>query len=247
MLIQAPVYIDQSGTHFINMYEETEDGTFRRTQSEPLRQLRNNIKGISRTQGELVSNFYDRQERAWQTATVTFHYGRPQSFFYFLRSMIAKNRFFVFSKPQLSGHLSKFDLHELILKPSTSQRHLSLLKEKYVEATILWSEEELAQKQLAVKRVAAKAALNRQDRQGNGLDVDFEHAKTVIIPPDKKQSFGLPFGLNRNAPELATNKPTVKRLGDVDVHKAEERSGLFPNRKNEKQTHFLQRFLFTID
>ena len=243
MLIHAPVYIDQSGTHFINIYEETDEGTFRRTQSEPLRHLRNNIKGISRVQGELISNFYDRQERKWGTATVTFHYGRPQSFFYFLRSMVAKNRFYVFSKPQLSGHLSKFDLHEIILKPSTSQRHLSLLKEKYVEATALWTEQELKQKQAALRKRSGKIAA---PGAVSDLDVDFEHAKTVIIPPNKKQAFGLPFAVNR--PQSGNDNPAVKRLGEVEgLSKTEDQARNFPNRKNEKQTHFLQRFLFTID
>lgn len=242
MLIQAPIYSDQSGTHFVNMYEESEDGSFRRTQSEPLRQLRDNIKGISRSQGELISNFYDRQERQWRTATVTFHYGRPQSFFYFLRDMVAKNRFYVFSKPQLSGHLSKFDLHELILKNGTSQRHLSLLKEKYIGATGLWNEEELKQKQSQKQRrfnecdSVGKAPINEK------LDVDFEQAKTVVIHADNKPAFGLPCSVSQ---DLSSSSDNSSDSSSDNI--AIDRLSTLGHPGNEKPTPFLRRFLFTID
>lgn len=142
MLINAPVYSLQNNTHFVNIYTENEDGTFKRTQSEPLRLLRDDFDGISMSQGELTSSHFDRQERSWSTATVSYHYGRPQSFYQFLRDMVARNKFFVFSKPVLSGHLIKFDVHELKLKNSMSQRKISILKEKYIEALELWTKEE---------------------------------------------------------------------------------------------------------
>lgn len=139
MLISAPVYSDENGLHHISIYVEDEDGTFRRTMEEPLRLLRDNIKGISISQGELLSKKSDRHPRKWGSPTVTYNYGRPQSFYYFLREKLSKNKFFVFSKSSLSGRLSKLQLHELLLLPSTSQRQISLLKEKYMESVGLWS------------------------------------------------------------------------------------------------------------
>ena len=148
MLTNVPVYSTQNNTHFVNIYTESDDGTFRRTQNEPLRLLRDDISGISMPQGELVSQHYDRHDRSWMSATVTYHYGRPQSFYQFLREKVAQNKFFVFSKPTLSGHLFKFDVHELKFKPSMSQRKMAILKEKYLEALSLWSKEEYATKKV---------------------------------------------------------------------------------------------------
>jgi len=238
MLIHAPVYHEQNSTHFVNIYEETEDGTFRRTQNEPLRQLRNNIKGISRSQGELVSSFYDRQERRWSSATVSFHYGRPQSFYYFIRDMLAKNKFYVFSKPQLSGHLIKFDLHELILKPGTSQRHLSLLKEKYVEAVNLWDEQTLLAQR---KKSPRSPVLGKKDEAaGNSLDVDFESAKTMIILPHQRKAAGLP--------PVAANDSGTHDANNASVTQADKAN--LPEKRTFNSTGvsgFLRRFIFTID
>jgi hypothetical protein len=83
MLINAPVYSDENGLPTVSIFKESEDGTFRKTQDEPLRLLRDDITGISVQQGELVSARFDRQERQWRTPTVIFHYGRPQSFYRF--------------------------------------------------------------------------------------------------------------------------------------------------------------------
>ena len=156
-MINVPVFSDENGTPQICMYSEDEDGTFRRTQSEPLRLLRDDIKGISISQGDIVTPTYDRYEREWNTPTVTFHYGRPQSFYQFLRGKVVLNRFFVFTKPQLAGHLSRLSLHELQLKNSVSQRKIAILKEKYIEAVELWSEQQLesqAKKDTAAPRLA---------------------------------------------------------------------------------------------
>ena len=232
MLIQAPIYSDQNSTHFVNIYEETEDGTFRRTQNEPLRQLRDNIKGISRTQGELISQPYDRQERRWNTATVSFHYGRPQSFYYFLRDMVAKNRFYVFSKPQLSGHLIKFDAHELLLKPGTSQRHLTLLKEKYVEALDLWSEQKLLEQRSNNK------GIDNPKPVAADLDVDFESAQTMIITPGRRESVALP------ARQGSTNDADVSSDSIQKAALAEKRT---LGGAAKSSGGFLRRFLFTID
>ena len=79
-MIQVPVYTEQGGLPYVSMFEELEDGTFKRTQSLPLRQLHENISGISNPQGELVASVFDKLEHDWQTPTVSFHYGRPQSY-----------------------------------------------------------------------------------------------------------------------------------------------------------------------
>ena len=249
MLIQAPIYYEQNNTHFVNIYEETEDGTFRRTQSEPLRQLRNNIKGISRTQGELVSAMYDRQERRWSSATVSFHYGRPQSFYYFIRDMVAKNKFYVFSKPQLSGHLIKFDVHELVLKPGTSQRHFSLLKEKYVEAINLWDEQTLvAQRKQSKATSLAKAAAAPV---ADSLDVDFESAKTMIILPHQRQAAGLSALASNN--DAASRSKARQQGGHEAAANTQSVEKATPSEKRTLKTGgksssgFLRRFIFTID
>jgi len=244
MLIQAPVYYEQNDTHYVNIYEETSDGTFRRTQSEPLRLLRDSIKGISRTQGELVSAQYDRQERSWSSATVSFHYGRPQSFYYFIRDMLKKNKFFVFSKPQLSGHLIKFDLHELILKPGTSQRHFSLLKEKYTESIDLWDEQTLAAKQVQGKGKGKNApkANPAAHKADNVLDVDFESAKTQIILPHQRQAMGLP-------PLSFGDQPSMKgmKAGKIEAVAKATASQTRTFSSNKTIGGLLRRFLFTID
>jgi len=167
-MISVPVFSDENGTPQVSMYVEDEDGTFRRTQSEPLRLLRDDIKGISISQGDIVTPAFDRYEREWNTPTVTFHYGRPQSFYYFLRSKVVHNRFFVFTKPQLAGHISRLSLHELQLKNSTSQRKISILKEKYIEAVELWSEEEL--EKLTSKEVVPERAFLATEFTSNPAD-----------------------------------------------------------------------------
>ena len=142
MLAKLPVYSDENNLHHISIFAEEPDGTFKRTQAEPLRQVRDNIVGISTPQGEVISPKFDKNERRWETPTVTFHYGRPQSIYQFLREKVAVNKFYVFTKPNLSGRIIQFTLHELKLKPSISQKILSILKEKYIESIELWSEEQ---------------------------------------------------------------------------------------------------------
>jgi hypothetical protein len=139
---RIPVYTDENQLHHVSVYIEEPDGTFKRTQSEPLRMLRDNIEGISTPQGDVRSAKFDKNERHWQSPTVSFHYGRPQSIYQFLRQQLASNRFYVFTKPNLSGRIIQFTLHELKLKPGTSQQILKLLKEKYVEAIDLWSKDQ---------------------------------------------------------------------------------------------------------
>jgi len=144
MLVKLPVYSDENNLHHVSIFVEEPDGTFKRTQSEPLRQVRDHIQGVSISQGDVISPKFDKNERRWETPTVTFHYGRPQSVYQFLREKVAHNKFYVFTKPNLSGRIIQFSLHELKLKPSISQQILKLLKEKYIEALELWTEEQYA-------------------------------------------------------------------------------------------------------
>ena len=163
MLARIPVYSDENNLHFISIFEEESDGTFKRTQAEPLRMLRDNIDGISISQGDVISTKYDKNSRRWKTPTVSFHYGGPQSIYQFLRDKVAVNKFYVFTKPNLSGRIIQFSLHELKLKPSISQQKLKLLKEKYVESLELWSKEQY-RNYLKRKRVAGVGIKARQQR-----------------------------------------------------------------------------------
>jgi hypothetical protein len=142
MSAKIPVYSDENNLHHVSIFTEESDGTFKRTYSEPLRQVRNHIQGISINQGDIISPKFDKNERTWESPTVSFHYGKPQSVYYFLRKNIARNKFYVFTKPNLSGRIIQFSLHELKLKPGTSQKILTILKEKYIEAIDLWSQEQ---------------------------------------------------------------------------------------------------------
>ncbi|WP_455203774.1 hypothetical protein [Kaarinaea lacus] len=246
MLVNAPVFSDENGVVNISMYAEDEDGSFRRTHGEPLRLLRDDIKGISVAQGELISGPYDRQERVWDTATITFHYGRPQSYFHFLRENVARNRFFVFTKPVLAGHLTKFSMHELQLKPSTSQRKIAILKEKYTEALSLWSQEEYSNhQQEAVNQAAiAKQQSNvvklpqkaQQDKAKLQAKVQAQAQAQSRSPASSPQT-------NRQAPADAGQRNNLIKNFSLKKKESTASAGL----QKERNKHFLKRFLFTID
>jgi len=142
MTARIPVYSNENNLHHIAVYLEESDGTFVRTQSEPLRMLRDNIEGISIEQGNIVASKFDKNHHDWNSPTVSFHYGRPQSIYFFMREKIAENKFFVFAKPNMAGRIMQLSLHELRLKRSTSQQQLKLFKEKYVEAIEMWTNEQ---------------------------------------------------------------------------------------------------------
>ena len=264
-MINVPVYSDENGTPHISIYVEDEDGSFRRTQSEPLRLLRDDIQGISITQGDMVSSHYDRHDRNWQTPTVTFHYGRPQSFYQFLRNKVAHNRFFVFTKPQLAGHISKFSLHELKLKNSTSQRKVAILKEKYIEALQLWQEEEL--NALHAKVVDSKTANNSsaRDNRIESKSVAPAHAKQSLpqkspIPHDNVRHFRRADVQERQLRAIVADgasppqstEPGAQRgskqrknlIQDFSLSKPRQRAA---TQQKEHNKHFYNRFIFTID
>jgi len=133
---RIPVYIDLGGVHQIVIFEEMDDGTFRRTSEQPMRLLKENILGIGPVQGELVSSQFDREDRCWHSPTIVFK-RRPLSYYRFFREQIKQRKIYVFTKASLSGRLSRFDLHELQLKPTASRQVQSLLTRKLVEAVIL--------------------------------------------------------------------------------------------------------------
>ena len=262
--ISVPVYSDENSTPHISIYVEDEDGTFRRTQSEPLRLLRDDIQGISISQGDLVSGAYDRQERNWQTPTVTFHYGRPQSFYQFLRDKVAHNRFFVFTKPQLAGHISKFSLHELKLKNSTSQRKVAILKEKYIEALQLLQEEELVA--LHADTVSAKEDTGTKTSdigsiRGNNEEPAKEakkspthsgsvrHFRREDVQEHQVRSVVANDGTSTHQPaqQSTQQKSQQKRknlIQDFSLSKPRQRVATKPKEHNK---HFYNRFIFTID
>ena len=163
MSARLPVYSDENNLHFVSIFVEEADGTFKRTQAEPLRLLRDNINGISISQGDVISPKFDKNARCWESPIVSFHYGRPQSIYQFLRDKVAVNKFYVFTKPNLSGRIIQFTLHELLLKPTLSQQKLKLLKEKYVESLELWSQEQYT-RHLRRERSAGVGIKARQQR-----------------------------------------------------------------------------------
>ncbi|MDH5325251.1 MAG: hypothetical protein OEZ68_15920 [Gammaproteobacteria bacterium] len=233
MLINTPVYTFENGTHFVIVYSEAEDGTFRRTQSEPLRLLKNDIKGVSIAQGDLVSSHYDRYDRVWKTPTVTYHYGKPQSFYQFLREKIARNQFFVFTKPTMSGHITKFQVHELQLKNGTSQRKISILKEKYCEALTLWTEEELQSNQISNAATVLykdnRPTRNDTVRQMDAVDLD----KTVLMNVAAK------------SPKIGPEQEKKQRRNLVRAFSLDRKT---EQKSDQSGTdHFYQRFIIDLD
>ena len=152
-MIRIPVYFDLSGMHQIAIYEEMDDGTFRRTNEQPICLLRDNIEGIGPAVGELVSSRFDREERCWSSPTILLSH-RPQSFYHFFRAQIKQRKIYVFARGSLSGRLTRFDLHELQLKPTASRQIQSLLAKKMVEALALDLEHVPADEALTANIVA---------------------------------------------------------------------------------------------
>ena len=242
MLTNIPVYSAQNGVHFVNIYTEDEDGTFRRTQDEPLRLLRDDITGISSPQGELVSHKFDRQERHWDAPTVSFHYGRPQSLYHFLRERIAKNKFYVFSKPTLSGRLSKFNLHELKLKPAISTRKLAILKEKYTESIDLWLEEAYLSRQQSNDNIS---------NNSTNLDAPVTNNNKILRStelPNGPGSHELPMSLSAMPAEKSEldidAQDFIVYSNGVDFNPGQIIKRSSKSQENKQHSHFLLRFLF---
>jgi len=132
-MIRMPVYFDLNGIHQIAIFEEMDDGNFRRTTEQPMRLLRDNIIGIGPSVGQLVSAKTDREERCWQSPTIIVR-NRATSYYQFLREQYKSRKIFVFSRPSLNSRVSRFDCHELQLKAGISLQVQSLLSRKLIEA-----------------------------------------------------------------------------------------------------------------
>ena len=133
----------------------------------------------------------------------------------------------MFSKPSLSGRLSKFHLHQLQLKTSVSQRKISILKEKYCLSTGLWSNTEHEQQTQSVSQAnnANLANNNKILRKGEAVDVKNDH------------------DLPRNAASaLINNKPDID-VADFKLNSVRGMSSEKPV-KNQQNSHFILRFLF---
>lgn len=141
MPARIPVFVDQNGIFDIAIFQENEDGSFSRTPEQPLRQLRDNIQGVSNPIGTLVSQRYDRSERPWHSPTALPYSGRPQSFYSFVRENLKRRRIIVATVPSSQGKSIRLFINELKLKPTMGQGSIKLFMNKYLEAIHLWHEQ----------------------------------------------------------------------------------------------------------
>jgi len=247
MSARIPVYSDENNLHFIAIFVEESDGTFKRTQEEPLRMLRDNIDGISISQGDVVSPKFDKNPRRWKAPTVSFHYGRPQSVYQFLRDMVAANKFYVFTKPNLSGRIIKFTLHELKLKPSMSQQKLKLLKEKYVESLELWSKEQY-RSFLKQKRVAGVGIKARQQRllikKKQAFQKLLESHRPTYVEQQPVEDFIRYRKLDASDESGLTPEPTP-RISPISIFKS--RKSKKTSELADQRGDFNKRSIFDID
>ena len=132
-MVKIPVYFDLNGIHQIAIFEEMDDGTFRRTSEQPIRLLRESILGIGPSVGDLVSAHYDREERQWHSPTVHFKHCYS-SYFRFLREQLHHHNLFVFSRESLTSRITRLNIHELQLKSTASRQVHSLLAKKLADA-----------------------------------------------------------------------------------------------------------------
>ncbi|NOZ52260.1 MAG: hypothetical protein GXP08_03810 [Gammaproteobacteria bacterium] len=252
MPIKVPVYSDENSLHHILLYSEEADGTFKRTQSEPLRLLRDNIDGVTSKQGDLVAAQFDKIKRNWQLPTISFHYGKPQSFYHFLREKVARNKFYVFTAPNLSGRITRLNLHELKLKVSVSQRILSILKEKYLEALLLWTREEYLEK-LKAQRIRLsvskthKAKVTGPKRQNSQEAIDAADKDNVqrIYDVQRRTQIFMDY-------DNLSILPTNNEMPDLNAYRSTESTlQAQPKKKSDssvdENNHLDQRFMIDME
>jgi len=252
MSIKVPVYSDENSLHHIALYSEEADGTFKRTQSEPLRLLRDNIDGVTNTQGDLVAAQFDKIERKWDLPTISFHYGKPQSFYQFLREKVAKNKFYVFTAPNMSGRIARLNLHELKLKTSTSQRILSILKEKYLESLTLWTREEYLEN-LRAKRIGVSASKTHNAKIAS-TQPKMKPNKSVIESTDDAQRL---YNIQQRTQvfmdfDNLSIAPTNDMPPDLNAYHSTESAFQSKLRKKQDATldessHFYHRFIIDME
>lgn len=136
-----PVYTDLNSIHQVQLFRQSDDGTFRRTGVEPLRMLRENITGISYNKGELISSHFDRDEHKWSSPTVRVNAVQCQSYYRYLHRTLPRNQLMVAVPSSMYGRLFRFAVHELTFKPGISKAILRLIRERYTDALDLWSED----------------------------------------------------------------------------------------------------------
>jgi len=140
MSVTIPVYSEQGGVPHIEIFSETDEGSFRRTSAQPFTLLNDNIVGITHSHGKIVTSRYARGEEKWSSPTVKLHSGRPQSLYRFLREQFKQRRLYLFSAPSLNGRLMELDVVELKLKNHVSSRVRSMFIDHYVQAVSLLPE-----------------------------------------------------------------------------------------------------------
>jgi hypothetical protein len=249
MLARIPVYSDENNLHYISVFVEESDGTFKRTQEEPLRLLRDNFDGISITQGSVTASKFDKNARRWNTPTVSFHYGRPQSIYQFLREKVAVNKYYVFCKPNLSGRIIQFSLHELKLKSSISQQKLKLLKEKYVEALDLWSAEQY-KKHLSQKKAAGGGIKARQQRLQEKKKQAFQKLKHSHRGIDNSRERVEDFVRYDNLSAVSEEQSVAHlkaRKSPVSIFKPRKTKKFGDAADRDQDSRSYQRFTFTLD
>jgi len=152
-MVRIPVYFDLNGIHQIAIFEQTDDGTFRRTSVEPMRLLRDNIEGIGPVVGELICRQHDREQRIWHSPTV-ISMNRPYSYYHFLRQQLKSRKIFVFSRTSRSTRITRLQMHELKLKATASVQVRSLLTKKLIEAIELDPEHVSGQDSISTSNIA---------------------------------------------------------------------------------------------
>jgi len=153
-MVKIPVYFDLNGIHQISIFQEQDDGTFRRTTEQPMRLLRESIEGIGPSVGEIVSSPYDREDRIWQTPTVMLGH-RPASYYQFLREQLKSRKIYVFARASMNTRVNRLQVHELKLKPGVSMQVQSLLARKLVEAIDLDLEHETQEQEVQESTIVA--------------------------------------------------------------------------------------------
>ncbi len=138
---RIPVYNDSTGVPNIYIWEETPDGYFRRTGEQPLGALRGGIEDIGPQVGELLSHRSDRERRRWDTPTVRYHLGHPQSWYQFIRDRLKERRIVVVTTPVMLARVLKFDVHEINFKRSASLSTIRIMINRYAEALDIWLKE----------------------------------------------------------------------------------------------------------
>ncbi len=143
--VLVPVFSDQNGIPVISIYrEDCDSGTFVRVPGEPLRLFRDNIEGLGKQVGELVSARYDREERQWRSPTVIVNRLRAFSYYRFMRDGFMRREIHVASADSLHGRIMRLQMYQLGFKGSASMQTRQLFARRFMQALRLCADEALA-------------------------------------------------------------------------------------------------------